>query len=129
MPHLEVDLSRCTGCRTCEAVCALAHEGAFGPAQGRIRILRRDVLELEVRVCTHCPEAHCVHACPTEALSRQGDRTVLEAELCIGCGACVAVCDLLFWETDRQQPLICDLCGACLPRCPEGAMQIVTGQV
>jgi len=124
-PHIEVDPQRCTGCRTCEQVCAFAHEGLFGPARSRIRVLRRDVLTLEVKVCTHCDEAHCVDACPTEALTRQGNKTVFEVELCTGCGACVEVCDLLFWDEEREQPLICDLCGECVSRCPEGALSRV----
>ena len=50
--------------------------------------------------------------------------TIFEPELCIGCGACVEVCDLLFWAEEHQQPLICDLCGACVARCPEAAMRM-----
>ena len=124
MAHIEVDLERCTGCRTCEQVCVFAHDGVFGPARARIRVLRRDVLVFEVRVCTHCDAARCVDACPTEALTRQGDKTVFEPELCTGCGVCVEVCDLLFWDEERQQPLICDLCGECVYRCPEEAIKI-----
>ncbi|MDY6875496.1 MAG: 4Fe-4S binding protein [Chloroflexota bacterium] len=126
MAHVEVDLQDCVGCRTCEQVCAFAHEGVFGPARARIQVLRRDVLALEIRVCTHCDEARCVDACPTAALAREGDKTVFDWELCTGCGLCVQVCDLLFWDEERQRPLICDLCGECVRRCPEDAIQIVT---
>jgi carbon-monoxide dehydrogenase iron sulfur subunit len=128
--HIEVDPQRCTGCRTCEQVCTFAHEGVFGPVRARIRVLRRDVLKFEARVCTHCAEAHCVDACPTGALTRQGNKTVFDPELCTGCGACVQVadkkrpCDLLFWDEEREQPLICDLCGRCIRRCPEKAIKV-----
>jgi len=124
-PHIEVDLELCTGCRTCEQVCVFAHEGVFGPARARIHVLRRDVLTFEVRVCTHCAEARCVIACPTGALARKGEKTVFDAELCTGCGECVQVCDLLFWDEERQQPLICDLCARCVRRCPEKAIRVV----
>lgn len=123
-PHIEVDLKLCTGCRTCEQICAFAHEGVFGPARARIHVLRRDVLTFEARVCRHCEEMPCVHACPTGALRRDKGKTVFVAELCTGCGACVQVCDLLFWDEERQQPLICDLCARCVRRCPEKAIKI-----
>jgi carbon-monoxide dehydrogenase iron sulfur subunit len=125
MAHIEVDPGRCTGCRTCEQVCAFAHEGVFGPVRTRIRVLRRDVLAFEVQVCVHCSEAPCVAACPTGALARHGDKTVFDAELCSGCRACVEVCDRLFWDEERQQPLICDLCAQCARRCPEEAIRVV----
>jgi carbon-monoxide dehydrogenase iron sulfur subunit len=125
VPHIEIDPRRCTGCRTCEQVCAFSHEGVFSPARSRLRVLRRDVLTFQVQVCTHCDEAVCVSACPAEALFRQGARTLFEPDLCLGCRACVEACELLFWDEDRQQPLICDLCGACVGRCPEGAIEIV----
>jgi anaerobic carbon-monoxide dehydrogenase iron sulfur subunit len=124
VPHVEIDPQRCTGCRICEQVCTFGHEGLFGPARSRLRVLRRDVLTFQIQVCSHCDEAHCVVACPAEALFRQGSRTVFEPELCLGCEACVEVCTLLFWDEERQQPLLCDLCGACVSRCPEEAIAI-----
>lgn len=126
--HIEVDAGRCTGCRTCEQVCAFAHEGVFGPAYARIRVLRRGPLLFESRVCVHCEAAACVTVCPTGALSRRGERTLFDAELCTGCGACVEACDLLFWDEARERPLICDLCGRCVRRCPEGAIEFVKSE-
>lgn len=123
--HIEIDLEHCTGCRTCEQVCAFTHEGVFVPARTRIQVLRSDVLAFEARVCNHCESAQCVDACPVESLTRQGNITVFEPESCIGCGLCVEVCDLLFWDEEREQPLICDLCGECVRRCPEEAIHWV----
>ena len=125
MTHIEVDLGLCTGCRVCEQVCAFAHEHVFGPGRSRIRILRKDVLEFEAKVCTHCVEIYCVKVCPTEALIRIGNKTELIAEECIGCAECVEVCDLLFWDPQKDLPLICDLCEECVIRCPEEAIRLV----
>ncbi len=125
MTHIEIDTDRCTGCRSCEQVCAFAHENMFGPARARLRVYRRDVLTFEAKVCTHCIQAYCVAACPSGALVRQEDRTVFDAELCTGCGTCVEECDRLFWDAERLQPLICDLCMSCVNQCPEQAIKIV----
>jgi len=126
--HIEVDPQRCTGCRTCEQVCAFAHEGVFGPVKARIHVLRRDILTFEARVCTHCAEAPCVAACPTGALTRRKEKIVFDPSLCTGCGACVQACTLLFWDEERLQPLICDLCGECVRQCPEKAIRFQKGE-
>lgn len=122
MAHIEIDLQRCTGCRTCEQICVFAHEGVFGTARTRVRLLRRGVLCFEAKVCNHCAPAYCVSACPPGALARLGAATVFDPDLCTGCRACIEECDLLFWDEEREQPLICDLCGQCVKRCPEDAI-------
>lgn len=122
MAHIEIDLQCCTGCRTCEQICVFAHEGVFGTARTRVRLLRRGVLGFEAKVCNHCAPAYCVSVCPTGALARRGAVTVFDPDLCTGCRACIEACDLLFWDEEREQPLICDLCGQCVKRCPEDAI-------
>jgi carbon-monoxide dehydrogenase iron sulfur subunit len=125
MAHIDVNLDLCTGCRICEQICTFAHEGGFGTGLSRIRILRHDVLRAEAKVCNHCQEIDCVNACPTEALFREGSKTVLDVDLCIACEACIEVCDLLFWTDGVDYPLICDLCGECVTHCPEDAIRMI----
>jgi carbon-monoxide dehydrogenase iron sulfur subunit len=124
MPHIDVDMGLCTGCRTCEQICVYAHEKVFGTGRARIHVLRRGVLTFEAVVCQHCETAPCIAACATEALRWQRNRVVFDADRCTGCGACVEACHAVFWDEERQQPLICDLCGACVRRCPEGAIRV-----
>jgi Fe-S-cluster-containing hydrogenase component 2 len=128
MPHIDIEMALCTGCRTCEQACVYAHEGVFGTGRARIRVLRLGVLAFEARVCRHCEATHCITACCTEALRRRGQRVILDAEHCTGCGLCVEACPAVFWDEERQQPLICDLCGACVRRCPEAAIRMVKGR-
>lgn len=125
MAFIQVDPLRCTGCRVCEQTCAFYHHGSFNPSLTRIQVNRADVLELDVKVCVHCREAACVQACPTGALHREGQKTLLNPALCTACGACLEACDLLFWNEIGHHPLICDLCGVCAARCPEDAIVII----
>ena len=37
---LAVDYEKCTGCRLCELVCSVRHEGVSNPARSRIRIVK-----------------------------------------------------------------------------------------
>ena len=39
---LAVDYDKCTGCRTCEIVCSLQHNGEISPLKSRIRVVRWD---------------------------------------------------------------------------------------
>ena len=43
--------------------------------------------------CAHCDDAVCVLHCPTGAMERSADGSVIHNdEKCIGCGICVRVC-------------------------------------
>ena len=53
---------------------------------------------------------------------------LLYADLCIGCGACLAVCPERAGEAEgavsAQRPATCKVCGACAEACPAGARRI-----
>ena len=40
--------------------------------------------------CTGC-EA-CISTCPTEAITKEGDKCKIDPETCVDCGACASVC-------------------------------------
>ncbi len=54
----------------------------------------------------------------------------ITAELCIGCGACAAVCPadpVVFEVTDKSSvvhPEACIECGACEENCPTSAIEL-----
>jgi Fe-S-cluster-containing hydrogenase component 2 len=35
---LMIDVKKCTGCRICELVCSLSHDGECNPLKSRIRV-------------------------------------------------------------------------------------------
>jgi formate dehydrogenase iron-sulfur subunit len=46
-------------------------------------------------VCKHCKEAACLDVCPTGAIFRtEFDTVVVQADVCNGCGYCIAACPL-----------------------------------
>ncbi len=89
--------------------------------------------------CRQCPEAHCVKACPKDALERQVDGTVKRHNLrCVGCKSCVIACPFgtLFPESINYVTTHCDYClgqleentdylPLCVETSPEGAIAMV----
>ncbi len=71
-----VDYMKCTGCRTCEAICSSVNSGTktkgkqrFGygnPKLSRIRVHSYNPMDIP-NVCALCSDAPCITACPVEA--------------------------------------------------------------
>jgi carbon-monoxide dehydrogenase iron sulfur subunit len=139
-----IDAKKCTGCKTCELECAVAHsksktfEGALGESplpQSRIMVEGVDILSVPLQ-CRHCENAPCVAICPTSALTRDADTAVVrfEKERCIGCRWCMLVCPFGSIKSGREGRGIvkCDLCEerralgkgpACVEGCPTRALR------
>lgn len=121
----------CSGCRACELACVVWHEGAFGTALARIRVVKIEPDGLDVpNVCQLCRPPSCAAACPTEALwvDEASGVVRLRADECAACGACADACPygMVTLHPTTGQPLICDLCDgdpACVARCATGAIR------
>ncbi len=120
----------CSGCRACEVACVAYHEGHFGTATARLKVMKQEEIGLDYpNVCRLCSRPPCVAACPVGAL-RKDDSTgaiLLSEEECFGCGACVSECPFgaVLLHPDSSLALVCDLCGgdpACVKRCATGAL-------
>ena len=127
---LIVDEDICTGCRSCEVACSLAHEGCFWPEKSRVWVYKKEADGLDSPVvCRQCEEPSCMGACPTDALQRDPKTgALLAGDDCIGCGACVEACpyEALRLDGEQDKPLLCDLCGgapACVQRCVVHALK------
>ncbi len=123
---IRVDLSRCTGCRRCEAACAFFHSGRINPELARIKVthLYESGVDGPV-VCQQCEERYCL-ACPDDALSL-GDygEVVVSPTVCTLCGACEESCPIGAITLFRGIVYVCDLCGGdpkCVRACTEGAI-------
>jgi len=130
---LVIDYEKCTGCRICEQVCTVKHEGVVNPARSRIRIIK---WEQEGRyvpmVCQQCESAPCQSICPVKAISRDENlnRVMVDYDICIGCRMCVAICPFggMSFDPIAQKVIKCDFCDGdpqCVRFCEENAIQYV----
>jgi len=128
-----VDQDKCTGCRLCEMVCSVKHEGVSNPSRSRISIIKWFMEGFFMpMVCQQCMEAPCVAVCPKDALSRDEvlETVKLDYDLCIGCKMCVTACPFggMGIDTVANKVIKCDLCDGdpqCVRFCFPGALQFV----
>lgn len=127
---LQVDLDKCTGCRTCEMVCSLTHSSECNPLKSSIRVTRMKLKGVMIPVyCKQCEDPPCRNVCPANAITvepKTGAIMVLD-ERCIGCRECILVCPFgaIFFDADKRVPIICDLCDGdpqCVKYCIDEAM-------
>ncbi len=112
---LVVNYEKCTGCRLCELVCAVKHDGVSNPTRSRIKVIKWEGEGLYIPMsCQQCQDAPCMNVCPVKAISRDESlaRVMVDYDKCIGCRSCVAVCPfgaMSFNAIDRKV-FKCDLC-------------------
>ncbi len=132
MKLIEASHNACAGCRLCEMVCSLYHEGECGTSKSRVRIFRDEEFGNNlVSVCLQCEEAHCLQSCALDAISRDAETGVvrIDSNLCNGCEACLAVCPVnaVFFDPKKEAAFKCDLCGGdpeCVKFCSRGAITL-----
>ena len=130
---LYINHEKCTGCRLCELVCAVKHDGISNPARSRIRVMKWEQEGLYVPMsCQQCQDAPCMNVCPVKAISKDeklGAMTI-DYDVCIGCRSCVAVCPFgaMSFNVIDKKVFKCDLCEGdpqCVRFCEEKAVDFV----
>ena len=130
---LHIDHQKCTGCRLCELVCSVSHDGKSNPARSRIRVMKWEAEGIYVPMsCQQCQDAPCQNVCPVKAISRDDEfsRIYVDYDVCIGCRSCVGVCPFgaMGFNTIDKQVFKCDLCDGdpqCVRFCEEKAVDFV----
>ena len=130
---LYIDYQKCTGCRLCELVCAVFHDGISNPARSRIKVMKWESEGLYIPMsCQQCQDAPCMNVCPVKAISRDEDlgRIFVDYDVCIGCRSCVAVCPFgaMSFNIKDKQVFKCDLCDGdpqCVRFCEEKAIDFL----
>jgi len=143
-----VDFAKCTGCHTCELMCAVAHS-ASKTLCGAIMETPRQKPRIHVKLigktsvpmqCRHCKDAPCISACPSDALTKpdgENGPVLLNLELCTGCNSCVPACPFgaIIPDPSGEKVQKCDQCieglkadeiPGCCSGCPTGALKFVT---
>ena len=112
---LMINHEKCTGCRLCELVCSVSHDGVSNPTRSRINIIKWEAEGLYIPMsCQQCEDAPCMTVCPVKAISRDQalDYVKIDYDVCIGCRSCVAVCPFgaMGFNVIDKKVFKCDLC-------------------
>lgn len=92
------DMYRCSGCRACQVACkdknrldvGTIFRQAFSFSVGSFPDVRGYAYSAS---CNHCNAPACVENCPTGAMHKAEDGTVVhDDEMCIGCATCTKEC-------------------------------------
>jgi len=138
---IRFDADLCTGCGSCELMCALFCEGVGGPAMARCRV-ERDPFNAKYvfQVCRQCLAPSCYAACPLQGKAQiidsdTGIRYINEEE-CIGCKKCIKACPFdppeIKFNSEKKISFTCDLCRerpegpVCVEYCPTNALKVVS---
>ncbi|QDT10554.1 NADH-dependent phenylglyoxylate dehydrogenase subunit beta [Planctomycetes bacterium K23_9] len=139
-----IDLHRCTRCDDCVKACASAHDGnpkfvREGATFDRLQF---------VQACMQCADPVCMIGCPTGAISRADESSVVDIHesICVGCGTCANACPYenirmaeiydargrAYCDATSGKPISkatkCDMCSslptgpACASACPHDAL-------
>lgn len=83
--------SKCIGCNTCMAACALAHKEQGLVDQPRLKVTRDDIGTAPV-LCRHCDDSPCATVCPVNAITHKNQSVHINESTCIGCKMCGLAC-------------------------------------
>ena len=130
---LQINHEKCTGCRLCELVCAVRHDGISNPIRSRIRVMKWESEGVYIPMaCQQCQDAPCLYGCPVGAISRNDQTGTVEVDydVCIGCRTCVSVCPFggMSFNGIDNKVIKCDLCDGdpqCVRFCEVQAVEFV----
>lgn len=134
-PSILFDPKKCSGCGTCEMVCAARNVSKVAPASSSVKIIREEESGKTFAIlCQHCREPVCVEVCPTRAIEKGEDGIVrIDNMFCVECGLCTIACPEAgpLVEPGTGKILKCDLCEGdplCVKHCPEQALSFSGGK-
>ena len=115
------DGSSCIGCKVCAIACKDFNDLPVGTQFRRVRDYETGAYPNargwhHSMACNHCDNPACVAACPTGAMQKAEDGTVVHDDsVCIGCQLCVDACPFGVPQY-REDLSIVQKCDACAKR-------------
>jgi len=130
---LKIDPSKCTGCRLCEQICSVVHEGSVNPYRARIKVVRWEMEGVVLpMVCQQCDDPPCLNVCPVSAIYKDVNSGVVSInyDRCIGCRMCMVACPFgaMGYDWVDKKVIKCDLCDGdpqCVRFCDPKAIDFV----
>ncbi len=137
----EVDLDRCSGCKSCVAAChalnGLDDEETWR-STGLLHSQGRNSFQQTVTTaCHHCVEPGCLEGCPVLAYDKDSLTGIVRHldDQCIGCQYCIFMCPYEVPKYSSRRGIVrkCDMCQqrlaheeapACVQACPNEAIRI-----
>lgn len=83
--------SKCIGCNTCMAACALVHQTQGLLDRPRLQVMRDGDHTAPV-LCRHCEDMPCATVCPVGAITNEANSVRINESLCVGCKLCGLAC-------------------------------------
>lgn len=138
----EVDLDKCSGCKSCVGACHSLNGLDDGEAWRDTGLLvsddwRHPYQQTITTACHHCVEPACLSGCPVLAYDKDPLTGIVRHldDQCIGCQYCVLKCpyDVPKYSPKRGIVRKCDMCSnrlavgeapACVQACPSEAIRI-----
>ena len=134
-----IDVTKCTGCKTCVVACKDAHDLPVGRNFRTVHEFvkggwkkdadgawEQDVSACYLSIsCNHCSDPACVKVCPVKAHHKRTEDglVVIDREKCIGCGMCARACPYGAPRLDEKAHKMTK-CDACLDRLEKGRQPI-----
>lgn len=138
----EVDLDKCSGCKSCVTACHALNGLEENEAWRRTGLLRSDdwrhpFQQTVTTACHHCVDPACLNGCPVLAYEKDPHTGIVRHldDQCIGCQYCVLKCPYEVPQYSHRLGIVrkCDLCSqrlanteapACVQACPNEAIRI-----
>jgi Fe-S-cluster-containing dehydrogenase component/DMSO reductase anchor subunit len=138
----EVDLDRCSGCKSCVAACHTLNGLDDNETWRDVGLLiggsrAAPVMQHVTAACHHCLQPACMIACPVNAYEKDPVTGIVKHldDQCFGCQYCTMACP---YEVPKYHPAKgivrkCDMCSsrlavgeppACVQACPDHAITI-----
>ena len=146
MKKIFINEDYCIGCRLCEVYCQVKHSKskkilkAFREERGDMlsRVMVEEIGHNSFAIqCRHCPDAPCVDACISGAMSKNESTGVVvcDEEKCVGCWSCIMVCPYGVIKRNisggkARVASKCDMCvdediPVCVKNCPNEALGFI----